>query len=170
MLDINQLRRDLPSVIAKLETRKKPQAFLNVEAYQALEAERKTLQTRTEELQASRNALSKQIGMLKAKGESADGVMAQVADIKTELDTSAVRLEALQAELQTLLLAVPNLPHDSVPVGEDEHGNVVLRSWSPTGTEPAPLGLRTRKTMWTWASPWALTLKWASSSRAHASP
>jgi seryl-tRNA synthetase len=140
MLDINQLRRDLPSVIAKLETRKSPQAFLNVEAYQALEAERKTLQTRTEELQASRNALSKQIGMLKAKGESADGVMAQVADIKTELDTSAVRLDALQPELQSLLLAVPNLPHDSVPVGEDEHGNVVLRSWSPTGTEPAPLG------------------------------
>ena len=140
MLDINQLRRDLPSVIAKLETRKKPQAFLNVEAYQALEAERKTLQTRTEELQASRNALSKQIGMLKAKGESADGVMAQVADIKTELDASAVRLDALQPELQSLLLAVPNLPHDSVPTGEDEHGNVVLRSWSPTGTEPASLG------------------------------
>ncbi|PUE58927.1 serine--tRNA ligase [Limnohabitans sp. Rim8] len=140
MLDINQLRRDLPSVIAKLEKRKNPQAFLNVDAYQALEAERKTLQTRTEELQASRNALSKQIGMLKAKGESADGVMAQVADIKTELDTSAVRLDALQAELQTLLLAVPNLPHDSVPAGEDEHGNVVLRSWSPTGTEPATLG------------------------------
>jgi seryl-tRNA synthetase len=140
MLDINQLRRDLPSVIAKLETRKNPQAFLNVEAYQALEAERKTLQTRTEELQASRNALSKQIGMLKAKGESADGVMAQVADIKTELDASALRLDALQPELQSLLLAVPNLPHDSVPTGEDEHGNMVLRSWSPTGTEPAPLG------------------------------
>ncbi len=140
MLDINQLRRDLPSVIAKLEKRKNPQAFLNVDAYQALEAERKTLQTRTEELQASRNALSKQIGMLKAKSESADGVMAQVADIKTELDTSAVRLDALQADLQTLLLAVPNLPHDSVPAGEDEHGNVVLRSWSPMGTEPAPLG------------------------------
>ncbi len=140
MLDINQLRRDLPSVIAKLEKRKNPQAFLNVDAYQALEAERKTLQTRTEELQASRNALSKQIGMLKAKGESADGVMAQVADIKTELDASAVRLDALQPELQSLLLAVPNLPHDSVPAGEDEHGNVVLRSWSPTGTEPAPLG------------------------------
>ncbi len=140
MLDINQLRRDLPSVIAKLETRKTPQAFLNVAAYQALEADRKTLQTRTEELQASRNALSKQIGMLKAKGENADGVMTQVADIKTELDTSAVRLDGLQAELQALLLAVPNLPHDSVPVGEDEHGNVVLRRWSPTGTDPAPLG------------------------------
>ncbi|WP_310613489.1 serine--tRNA ligase [Limnohabitans sp.] len=140
MLDINQLRRDLPSVIAKLETRKNPQAFLNVDAYQALEAERKTLQTRTEELQASRNALSKQIGMLKAKGESADGVMAQVADIKTELDASALRLDALQPELQSLLLAVPNLPHDSVPTGEDEHGNLVLRRWSPIGTDPAPLG------------------------------
>jgi len=139
MLDITQLRRDLPSVIAKLETRKTPQAFLDVGAYQALEAERKTLQTRTEELQSSRNTLSKQIGMLKAKGENADAVMAQVADLKTELESSAVRLDALQAELQALLLAVPNLPHDSVPVGADEHGNVELRRWSPVGTEPASL-------------------------------
>ena len=139
MLDITLLRRDLNSVIARLETRKNPQAFLNVNAYQALENERKTLQTRTEELQASRNTLSKQIGQLNAKGESADAVMAQVADIKTELDTSAVRLDALQAELQTLLLAVPNLPHESVPVGSDEHGNKELRRWSPTGKDPAPL-------------------------------
>lgn len=140
MLDITLLRRDLPHVIARLETRKNPQAFLNVAAYQALENERKTLQTRTEELQSSRNSLSKQIGQLKAKGENADAVMAQVADLKAELDSSAVRLDALQAELQTLLLAVPNLPHDSVPVGTDEHGNVELRRWSPTGTEPTPLG------------------------------
>ena len=139
MLDITLLRRDLNAVIARLETRKNPQAFLNVNAYQALENERKTLQTRTEELQASRNTLSKQIGQLKAKGESADAVMAQVADIKTELDTSAVRLDALQAELQTLLLAVPNLPHESVPVGSDEHGNKELRRWSPTGKDPVPL-------------------------------
>ena len=139
MLDITLLRRDLNSVIARLETRKNPQAFLNVNAYQALENERKTLQTRTEELQASRNTLSKQIGQLKAKGESADAVMAQVADIKNELDTSAVRLDALQAELQTLLLAVPNLPHESVPIGSDEHGNKELRRWSPTGKDPAPL-------------------------------
>jgi seryl-tRNA synthetase len=140
MLDITLLRRDLPHVIARLETRKNPQAFLNVAAYQALENERKTLQTRTEELQSSRNSLSKQIGQLKAKGENADAVMAQVADLKAELDSSAVRLDALQAELQTLLLAVPNLPHDSVPVGADEHANVELRRWSPTGTEPTPLG------------------------------
>ena len=144
MLDITLLRRDLNSVIARLETRKNPQAFLNVNAYQALENERKTLQTRTEELQASRNTLSKQIGQLKAKGESADAVMAQVADIKTELDTSAVRLDALQAELQTLLLAVPNLPHDSVPVGSDEHGNKELRRWSPTGKDPVPLAFTPR--------------------------
>jgi seryl-tRNA synthetase len=144
MLDITLLRRDLNSVIARLETRKNPQAFLNVNAYQALENERKTLQTRTEELQASRNTLSKQIGQLKAKGESADGVMAQVADIKTELDTSAVRLDALQTELQTLLLAVPNLPHESVPLGSDEHGNQELRRWSPTGQDPVPLAFTPR--------------------------
>lgn len=129
MLDITLLRKDLPSVVAALETRKTPQAFLDVEAFKALEAERKTIQTRTEELQASRNALSKQIGQLKAKGESADAVMAQVNAIKGELDSSAARLEQLQPELQALLLAVPNLPHASVPVGADEYGNVEVRRW-----------------------------------------
>ena len=129
MLDILQLRKDLGSVIARLETRKTPQAFLNVELYSALESERKTLQTRTEELQSQRNTLSKQIGMRKAKGESADDIMSAVADIKLELDTSATRLDSLQLELQALLLAVPNLPHESVPVGADEHGNVEVRRW-----------------------------------------
>jgi seryl-tRNA synthetase len=129
MLDILQLRKDLGSVITRLETRKSPQAFLNVEAYSALEAERKTLQTRTEELQSQRNTLSKQIGMRKSKGESVDDIMRAVADIKVELDTSATRLDALQEELQALLLAVPNLPHESVPVGADEHGNVEVRRW-----------------------------------------
>jgi len=140
MLDIALLRRDLSQVIARLQTRKNPQVFLNESAFTSLENERKTLQTRTEELQAMRNSLSKQIGQLKAKGESADAVMAEVAQLKDELDASAVRLDALQAELQTLLLAVPNLPQEGVPVGADEHGNVELRRWSPGGTEPAPLG------------------------------
>ena len=144
MLDITLLRRELDQVIARLETRKSPQPYLDVAAYQALEAERKQLQTRTEELQAQRNSLSKQIGQLKAKGESADAVMAQVAQIKTELDTSAARLDALQEQMQSLLLAVPNLPHASVPVGADEHGNVELRRWSPTGTDPVPLGFPAR--------------------------
>ena len=136
MLDILLLRKDLDAVIARLQTRKNPQAFLDVDAFRALESERKTLQTRTEELQAQRNSLSKQIGMLKGKGQhaEADAVMAQVGSIKTELDASAARLDVIQAELQDLLLAVPNLPHESVPVGAGEEGNVVMRSWGTPKT------------------------------------
>ncbi|MCE2858002.1 MAG: serine--tRNA ligase [Comamonadaceae bacterium] len=144
MLDILLLRKDLDAAVARLETRKKPQAFLNVEKFRALETERKTLQTRTEELQSQRNSLSKQIGMLKAKGESTDQVMAGVASIKTELDASAMRLEALQAELQDMLLAVPNLPHESVPVGADEHGNVEVRKWSVDGKGPKTFDFEVR--------------------------
>ena len=144
MLDILLLRKDLDAAVARLETRKKPQAFLNVEKFRALETERKTLQTRTEELQSQRNSLSKQIGMLKAKGESTDQVMAGVASIKTELDASAVRLEALQAELQDMLLAVPNLPHESVPVGADEHGNLEVRKWSVDGKGPKTFDFEVR--------------------------
>ena len=144
MLDILLLRKDLDAAVARLETRKNPQAFLNVEKFRALETERKTLQTRTEELQSQRNNLSKQIGMLKSKGESTDQVMADVASIKTELDTSAVRLEALQAELQDMLLAVPNLPHESVPLGTDEHGNVEVRKWSVDGKGPKSFDFEVR--------------------------
>ena len=140
MLDITLLRKDLASVITRLETRKSPQAFLSVDAFRALEAERKTIQTRTEELQARRNSLSKQIGQLKAKGPAgqpeADAAMAEVNALKAELENSGNRLTQIQDELQALLLAVPNLPHESVPVGADEHGNVVVRSWSPGGLGP----------------------------------
>jgi seryl-tRNA synthetase len=144
MLDILFLRKDLDAAVARLETRKTPQAFLNVEKFRALETERKTLQTRTEELQSQRNSLSKQIGMLKAKGESTDQVMADVASIKTELDTSALRLDALQAEIQDMLLAVPNLPHESVPLGADEHGNVEVRQWSADGKGPKTFDFEVR--------------------------
>jgi seryl-tRNA synthetase len=140
MLDITLLRKDLDSAVARLETRKSPQAFLNVEAFRSLEGERKTIQMRTEELQSKRNTLSKQIGQLKAKGPAGaaevDAVMAEVAGLKSELEASATRLDQIQIELQALLLAVPNLPHESVPVGADEHGNVVVRSWSPDGKGP----------------------------------
>src|SRR4029453_4993525 len=129
MLDITLLRKDLPSVVARLETRKKPQDFLDMAAFTALEAERKSIQTRTEELQAQRNQLSKQIGQRKAKGEPVDEVMAQVAALKAELDSSAARLEQIQPEMQALLLAVPNLPHASVPVGDDETANQQVRQW-----------------------------------------
>jgi seryl-tRNA synthetase len=144
MLDILFLRKDLDAAVARLETRKTPQAFLNVEKFRALETERKTLQTRTEELQSQRNSLSKQIGMLKAKGESTDQVMADVASIKTELDASALRLDALQAEIQDMLLAVPNLPHESVPLGADEHGNVEVRKWSMDGKGPKTFDFEVR--------------------------
>ena len=145
MLDITLLRKDLDVVVARLNTRKHPQPFLDVDAFRALEHERKALQVATEELQARRNSLSKQIGMLKGKGQhaEADAVMAEVGQIKASLDASAARLDHIQGELNALLLAVPNLPHDSVPVGADEHGNVELRRWSPEGGEgglPADLG------------------------------
>ncbi len=133
MLDITLLRKDLSHVVARLETRKSPQAFLNVDAFTRLESERKTIQVRTEALQAQRNASSKQIGQLKAKGAAGaaevGAVMAQVAGIKDELEASAKRLDQIQLDMQTLLLAVPNLPHESVPVGADEHANVVARTW-----------------------------------------
>ncbi|MFN7856978.1 MAG: serine--tRNA ligase [Acidovorax sp.] len=131
MLDILLLRKDLDTAIARLETRKKPQAFLNVQAFQSLESERKTLQTRTEELQAQRNQLSKQVGMLMSRGDKdgAEATKAQVAAGKVELEQSAARLEQIQTELQTMLAAVPNLPHESVAVGSDEHGNVEVRRW-----------------------------------------
>jgi seryl-tRNA synthetase len=156
MLDINLLRKDLDSAVARLETRKSPQVFLNVDAFRALETERKTIQIRTEELQAQRKQLSKttgmEIGKLHAQlnqlhaqlnraiatesDEDADFLEGHINYLKErpiainlELETSAARLDQIQAELQTLLLAVPNLPHESVPVGEDEHGNVVVRTW-----------------------------------------
>lgn len=137
MLDITLLRKDLDSVVARLETRKKNQPYLDVASFTALEAERKQLQTRTEEIQARRNALNKQIGPLKAKGEPVDALMAEVGALKAEQESSATRLDALQPELQALLLAVPNLPHASVPVGENEHANVEVRRWSPQGGEGA---------------------------------
>lgn len=129
MLDITLLRKDLDAVVARLATRKTPQPFLDVSAFTALEAERKRLQVRTEELQAERNRVSKAVGQAKAKGEDAAPLMAQVAGIADELKSGAERLDALQAELSALLMGIPNLPHESVPVGADEAGNVEVRRW-----------------------------------------
>ncbi|OYV29777.1 MAG: serine--tRNA ligase, partial [Thiomonas sp. 20-64-5] len=129
MLDINLLRKDLPQVIARLETRKSPQPYLDVACFEALETERKTLQKRTEDLQARRNQLSKLIGHAKARGEDVAAIMDEVGSIKTTLETDAARLDALQAELLDLLMAVPNLPAAGVPIGADENQNVELRRW-----------------------------------------
>jgi len=129
MLDINLLRKDLAQVIARLERREAPQPFLDVARFTELEVERKTIQTRTEELQARRNSLSKQIGQLKAKGDDTTAVMNEVGGIGGELKSSAERLDGIQAELSALLMAVPNLPMDDVPVGPDESANVEVRRW-----------------------------------------
>ena len=151
MLDLQLLRRDLPAVIARLEARRHPQPFLDVERYSALEAERKRLQTRTEELQARRNALSREIGQRKARGEDAAAPKAEVGALADELGACAARLDALQAELHALLMQLPNLPQPDVPVGADDRANVEVRRWgSPRefGFAPqdhvdlgAPLGL-----------------------------
>lgn len=124
MIDIQLLRKDIETVAARLAARK---FQLDVEAFNALEAERKQIQTRTEELQGRRNSLSKQIGMLKGKGEDASAVMAEVAGIGDELKASAERLDAVQAKLNAFMLAIPNLPDPSVPVGQDETANVEVR-------------------------------------------
>ena len=137
MLDISQLRRDLSAVVARLEARKQPQPFLDIDRFTALEAERKTLQTRTESLQARRNSLSKQIGQAKGKGGDATLVPALMQDVATaadEMGAGADRLAQLQAELTAMLMAVPNLPDISVPAGADEAGNVEVRRWGTPAT------------------------------------
>lgn len=129
MLDIQLLRKNLPEVVEQLEKRKNPQPFLDVDAYQALETERKEIQTRTETLQSQRNTLSKSIGKLKSQGEPVDEVMRQVAEIKTELETASARNNEIKQQLNDMLLQLPNLPHASTPVGSDENDNVELRTW-----------------------------------------
>ncbi|MBW3501125.1 serine--tRNA ligase [Janthinobacterium sp. NKUCC08_JDC] len=124
MIDIQLLRKDIATVAERLATRK---FQLDVAGFTALEAERKAIQTRTEELQGKRNALSKQIGMLKGKGEDTSAVMAQVAGLGDELKADEAALTVVQAKLSDFIMAVPNLPHESSPVGMDESGNVEVR-------------------------------------------
>ena len=139
MLDINLLRRDLDGVIAKLQTRKAPQPFLDREQFLALEAERKRIQSRAEALQAQRNQWSRQIGQMKAQGQDVATLMAQVAGLGDELAAATARNDELQAELTALLMGLPNLPHDSVPIGADEHANVEVRRWrTPAAFDFAP--------------------------------
>jgi seryl-tRNA synthetase len=148
MIDIQLLRKDIDNVAERLATRK---FQLDVAVYNAIEAERKAIQMRTEELQSKRNSLSKQIGMLKGKGEDTTAVMAEVGGLGDELKANEASLALVQEKVATFLEAVPNLPHASVPVGTDESGNVEVRK---VGTPPvfdfevkdhvdvgAPLGL-----------------------------
>lgn len=126
MLDIQQLRNDLDNVVARLAARK---FVFPAEEFKALEAQRKTIQTNTENLQAKRNAASKQIGIAKSKGEDASAILAEVAGLGDELKAAEAQLSEIQASMQTLMLNVPNLPHESVPAGQDESQNVEARRW-----------------------------------------
>ncbi|MFL9949268.1 serine--tRNA ligase [Paraburkholderia agricolaris] len=126
MLDIQLLRKDLDGVAKRLADRG---YTLDVAAFTALEAERRDTQTRTEEMQARRNTLSKQIGGMKGRGEDTSALMAEVGGIGDGMKASAARLDDIQKRLSDLLLGVPNLAHESVPVGTDEAGNVEVRRW-----------------------------------------
>ena len=126
MLDVGLVRKDPGGVAARLRQR----GFeLDVDALERLEADRKSVQTRTEELQARRNALSKQIGQLKSRGEDASALMAEVGHIPDQVKQLEQHLADVQARLQQILMEVPNLPHESVPVGRSEHDNVEVRRW-----------------------------------------
>ena len=131
MIDIQLLRKDIDNVATRLASRK---FVLDVAGFNALEAERKAIQMRTEELQGKRNSLSKQIGMLKGKGEDTTAVMAEVAGLGDELKANETSLTDVQAKLAAFMESVPNLPHASVPAGADESGNVEVRK---VGTPPA---------------------------------
>jgi seryl-tRNA synthetase len=124
MLDIQALRTDLDLVVSQLKQR--GFAF-NAERFSALEQERKTVQTRTQELQSKRNTSSKQIGFAKSKGEDVSAIMAEVAGLGEQLKAEEARLIELQTDLQNLLLNVPNLPHATVPAGSSEADNIEVR-------------------------------------------
>lgn len=136
MLDIALLRKDIQAVAARLKDRG---YTLDLDGFNSLESRRKSVQTETENLQARRNMLAKQIGMLKAKGEDASAVLAESQAIPARLKALEEELANIQRHMQALLLAVPNLPHASVPNGASSDDNVEVRRWSPTGADPAPL-------------------------------
>src|SRR5690625_3406016 len=117
MLDINLLRRDLPAVVSGLARRG---VIFDADRFESLESRRKALQVETETLQSRRNALAKQIGQLRAKGEDATAVMAESREIPKQLAVLETELARIQQTLSSWLATLPNLPHDSVPDGQDE--------------------------------------------------
>src|SRR3954468_23606707 len=126
MLDLQLLRRDLPAVVAALKRR---HFDFDESGFRALEEERRKRQSRTEELQGKRNTLSKQVGMLKGKGEDASVVLKEVAGLGDELKANETALAALQGRLDEFLRPIPNMPRPEVPEGKSEHDNVEVRRW-----------------------------------------
>jgi seryl-tRNA synthetase len=136
MLDIQLLRKDLPAAIAGLKRR----GFDFDEAgFRAIEDERRKLQLRTEELQGKRNTLSKQVGMLKGKGEDASAALAEVAGIGDELKANELALGTLQDRLSAFLRVIPNIPRAEVPEGRSSEDNVEVRRWGTPRTFDFPV-------------------------------
>ncbi|MGE8296570.1 MAG: serine--tRNA ligase [Pseudomonas sp.] len=126
MLDSKLVRTQLTEIAERLATR----GFaLDVARFEALESQRKSVQVRTEQLQAERNSRSKSIGQAKARGEDIAPLLAEVDQMGSDLEAGKRELDAIQSELDNLLLNIPNLPHESVPVGADEDGNVEVARW-----------------------------------------
>jgi seryl-tRNA synthetase len=126
MLDIQQLRKELPTVVTGLARRG---VTFDEATFRTMEDQRKTLQTQTEELQAKRNSLSKQIGILKGKGEDTTAVMAGVGGLGDQLKANEMALGELQEKLNTFLRQIPNIPRAEVPQGKDADENVEVRKW-----------------------------------------
>ena len=132
MLDPTLLRQNPAELAARLrETR----GFeLDASALESLESERKQIQVRTQELQNLRNTRSKAIGQAKAKGEDVSALMAEVAGFGEELKASETRLEDIRAQIEAVALGIPNIPHESVPLGQDEAHNAEQHRWGTPRT------------------------------------
>ena len=124
MLDIQLLRNDIEAVAARLAARG---YTLDTAAFTALEAERKALQTRMQDLQSKRNAMSKEIGIAKRNGADVSSIMAEVASIGDQLKAAETAFDLVQKRLDDWTMTIPNLPHESVPAGKDENDNVEVR-------------------------------------------
>jgi seryl-tRNA synthetase len=145
MLDPALLRKDITAVVQRLNSRG---AVFDTERFNELESRRKAVQTETESLQARRNGFAKQIGQLKSKGEDASAVMAESQAIPAQLKTLEDSLAEVQKQLADMLMAVPNLPHSSVPLGKSSDDNVEVRRWLPGAAaadgNPPPLPFEAR--------------------------
>ncbi len=136
MLDIQLLRNDLKTIATQLAHRGYTLPTAN---FETLEARRKSIQTQVQALQEKRNASSKKIGIAKQRGEDIAPVMAEVATLGDELKQAEAQLDVIQAELQQLLMEIPNLPHESVPSGKSEADNIELRRWGTPKTYSFPV-------------------------------
>lgn len=136
MLDIQLLRNDLETITTHLARRGYNLPTAN---FEALETRRKSIQTQVQTFQAKRNASSRKIGIAKQRGEDIAPIMAEVATLGDELKQAEVQLDEVQAEFQQLLMEIPNLPHESVPIGKSEADNVELRRWGTPRTHTFPV-------------------------------